>query len=100
MKDISFWILTAYRFYCCSNKFLTHSGTVSHALGKHCPMKLAMGDAEKTTDKRPDLHKAGARYAGCLDGDTQQPAPPTGSLLYAVAKQGGAAVLGRVGMTL
>jgi hypothetical protein len=39
MKDISFWILVVGRFYCCSNKFLTLSGTVSHALGQHCPMK-------------------------------------------------------------
>jgi hypothetical protein len=36
-----------------------------------------MGNAEKTTDRRPNMHKAGARYAGHSDGDT--PAPSTSS---------------------
>jgi hypothetical protein len=47
---------------------------------------------KKTTDRRPNMHKAGARKAGYLDGDT--PAlPPTVSLLYTVATGGGEAVL-------
>jgi hypothetical protein len=52
-----------------------------------------MGDEEKTTDRRPNMHKSGARWAGHLDGDTQQPAPSPASLLYRVAKLGGTAVL-------
>jgi hypothetical protein len=51
-----------------------------------------MGDAERTTDRRPNMHKAGARYAGRSDGDTAPP-PPAVSLLYTVATPGGEAVL-------
>jgi hypothetical protein len=51
-----------------------------------------MGDAEKTTNRRQNMHKTGVRYDGCSDGDTPAPPPPM-SLLYTVTTRGGEAFL-------
>jgi hypothetical protein len=58
-----------------------------------------MGDAERTKDRRANMHEAGARWIGLSDGDTQQPPLPPASLLYTVAKLGGATVLWGGGVT-
>jgi hypothetical protein len=54
---------------------------------------------KKTTDRRPNMYKAGARWAGHSDGDAQQHPTPV-SLVYTVTKRGGAAVLRGGRMTL
>jgi hypothetical protein len=41
-----------------------------------------MGDAEKKTDRRPNMHKAGARYALCSDGDTPAPSTSREFIIY------------------
>jgi hypothetical protein len=46
-----------------------------------------MGDAERTKDRRQNMHKAGARWAGHSDGDTQQPCSLPASLLYTVTNK-------------
>jgi hypothetical protein len=33
------------------------------------------------------MQKAGVRWTGCSDGDTQQPHPPPAGLLYTVANK-------------
>jgi hypothetical protein len=58
-----------------------------------------MGDAEKTTDRRPNIHKAGARRLG-TQMETQQLVPPPVSLLYTVPTRGGEAILQGGGVTL
>jgi hypothetical protein len=54
---------------------------------------------EKTIDRRPSMHKAGGRYAGCRM-ETHQHLPPPMSLLNTVATQGGEAILRGGGVTV
>jgi hypothetical protein len=51
------------------------------------PRNLTGRDGRLRKDKRQNLHKAGARRSGHLDGDTLQPCPPPASLLYTVANK-------------
>jgi hypothetical protein len=52
-----------------------------------CPRNLTGSDRRLRKDKRQktNMQKAGVRWAGGSDGDTQQPCPPPVSLLYTVA---------------
>jgi hypothetical protein len=54
-----------------------------------CPRNLTGSDGRSRKDKKQktNMQKAGVRWAGCSDGDTQQPRPPPVRLLYTVAKK-------------
>jgi hypothetical protein len=41
-----------------------------------------MGDAEKTTDRRQNMHKTGAREAGYSDGDAPNPSTSSELIIY------------------
>jgi hypothetical protein len=53
------------------------------------PRNLTGSDGRLRKNKRQktNMQKAGVRWAGCCDGDTQQPPAPPASLLYTAANK-------------